>query len=170
MLPSKSGHPQVEFGDSVPIGELRRGDRTFEAIAALAGASCLEGERFFADCVAWLALTYDADYAFIATYCDESRSSLKTLAFCAHGESVENFDYDLAGSPCADALTHERVFVSSGSMQAYPGAAWLLDLRIDGYYAAALTAACLCSTFSVRVATSRTSKSSGSFSLGPMIS
>jgi len=141
VLPSKSGHPQVEFGDTAPIGEPRRGDRAFEAIAALAGASAMAGERFFADCVVRLASTYDADYAFIATYGDESRSSLKTLAFCAHGELIENFDYEVAGSPCADVLTQERVFVSSGSMQAYPGAAWLLDLRIDGYYAAALTAA-----------------------------
>jgi len=141
VFPSKSEQPQIEFGDTALIGEPRRGDLAFEAVAALAGASSAAGERFFADCVAWLAAAYGADYAFIATYPDESRSSLKTLAFCAHGDLVENFAYELTGTPCADALVHERVFIPSGGTQAYPGAAWLHDLRIDGYYAAALTSA-----------------------------
>jgi len=140
VLPSKSGHPLVEFGDTALIGDAGGGDHAFEAIAALARASSSAGDRLFADCATWLASAYEADYAFIATYRDASHAGLKTLAFCAHGELVENFEYELTGSPCADALAHERLFVCSGSMQAYPGAAWLLDLRIEGYSAVALTA------------------------------
>ena len=66
MLPGKSGHPQVEFGSSDGPTETRPDDRALAAIAALARASSLGGERFFADCVAQLAESYAADYAYIA--------------------------------------------------------------------------------------------------------
>ena len=139
MIPRKSGHPQIEFGDASGP-EQRPGDRALEAISALARASSFAGDRFFADCVTLLAATYGADYAFIAIFGDESRGRVETLAFCAHGALAEPFSYDLAATPCADALTHHRVFIPSGAAQAYPKAAWLGEMGIDGYYAAALTA------------------------------
>jgi diguanylate cyclase (GGDEF)-like protein/PAS domain S-box-containing protein len=140
VFPSESGHPLVEFGDTDGVSEQRCDDRALKAVAALARASSFSSDRFFADCASLLAGTYGADYALIATYGDESRSRLSTLAFCSRGELKENFSYDLAGTPCADALLHGRVFVSSGGMRAYPAAIWLAELGIDGYYAAALTA------------------------------
>ncbi|MCG6967951.1 MAG: EAL domain-containing protein [Chromatiaceae bacterium] len=97
------------------------------------------GERFFADCVAQLAESYAADYAYIALVSDESRARLGTLAFSAHGAPGDDFAYDLAGMPCADVLIHDRVFIPTGAAEAYPGGRLLSDLAIDAYYGAALT-------------------------------
>lgn len=140
LFPSKTGNTQIEFGGAGDVPELRRGDRAFDALAALARTSASTGNRFFEDCVVSLASIYRVPFAFIATYTDDSRSRLKTVAFFAHTECVSNIAYELAGTPCADTLSHDRMFIPSGAITAYPSAAWLSDLDIDGYYAAALTA------------------------------
>ncbi len=141
MIPRQAGHPPIEFGDADGIAEPRRGDRALEAISALARAPSVAGERFFSDCATLLASTYDVDYAFIATFGDGSRRGVETHAFCMRGQLAENFGYELKDTPCADALLHARVFIPSGAAGAYPACGWLDQLRVDGYYAAALTGA-----------------------------
>lgn len=141
LIPSKTGSSQIEFGVADGDAAQQPGSRALEAMSALAGASSSGADRFFGDCVTQLTAVYGVAYAFVATFADDSRGRAKTLAFCSHGALVENFSYDLAGTPCADVLLHERVFVPGGAMTAYPHAAWLSELAVDGYYAAALTAA-----------------------------
>ena len=139
MIPRKSGHPQVEFGVPGDVAGRRTGDRVLEALAALATIPAGTGPGFFHDCVLLLTSAYDVEHAFIATFADDARSRMSTLAVWKHGKPAENFEYELAGSPCFDVIAHEYVFIPCGAVASYPGAGWLAELAVDGYYGAALS-------------------------------
>lgn len=136
----KSGQQQIELGGAGSLAEQRPGDRALEAVAALARSSSFGVDHFCDECVVLLASTFGVDYAYVSVFTDDSRSRLRTVAFCAGGELVGNRTYEVAGAPCADVLTHDRVFIPDAAMDVYPDARLLAELRADGYYGAALTA------------------------------
>ncbi len=140
VLPSKTGSTQIELGIAEDSGERRPADRALEALAALTRNASFGGDQFSARCVEFLAATYRVAYALVATFPDESRTSLETRAFCADGEVVAPLRYELSGTPCADVLIHDRVFIPSDACSAYPKNDWMAQLAIQGYYGAALTA------------------------------
>jgi len=141
LIPSKSGHPQVEFGAPGDMARQRANDRALDAVAALATLPAGGGGRFYDDCVPLLASAYGVEHAFVATCKDDARSSIGALAVWSRGKPAANFSYDLAGSPCLDVLAHDRVFIPNGAPLAYPACSWLAELGVDGYYGAALTGA-----------------------------
>ena len=141
MNPKNSDQPQIEFGVAGAPSDQSPADRALESLAALARITSLGGDRFCANCVRLLASAYGVAYAYIAVFPDESRTTLHTLAYGAQGEPAENFSFDLAGTPCADVLVHDRLFIPSGASGVYPKARWLTEHAIAGYYGAALKAA-----------------------------
>ena len=141
MNPKNPDQPQIEFGIAGAPSDQSPADRALESLAALARITSLGGDRFCANCVRLLASAYGVAYAYIAVFPDESRTTLHTLAYSAQGEPAENFSFDLAGTPCADVLVHDRLFIPSGASGVYPKARWLTEHAIAGYYGAALKAA-----------------------------
>lgn len=139
MLPSEKRNPQIEFGAPGDVAGQLAGERVVLALAALATHPSGDLGTLFEDCVPLLASAYGVEHAFIATSGDDNRGRFDTLAAWMQGKPSSNFSYDLAGSPCADVLTHERVFIPSGASSAYPACAWLADSGIDAYYGVALT-------------------------------
>jgi diguanylate cyclase (GGDEF)-like protein/PAS domain S-box-containing protein len=139
--PENSGQPQIEFGVAGDPTGPNPADRALEPLAALARISSFGGDRFCSNCVRLLASAYGVAFAFIAVFPDESRSALHTLAYSADGEPAADFSFELAGTPCADVLVHDRIFIPTGASAAYPKASWLSEHAISGYYGAALKAA-----------------------------
>lgn len=62
---------------------------------------------FFSAMVNQLAKTLDADFTFISEFTDKNKSRMRTLAFSNKGTSADNFEYDLADTPCQFALRGE---------------------------------------------------------------
>jgi diguanylate cyclase (GGDEF)-like protein/PAS domain S-box-containing protein len=139
--PKNPDHPQIEFGVTGAPSDQSPADRALEPLAALARITSLGGDRFCANCARLLASAYGVAYAYIAVFQDESRTSLHTLAYSAQGEPAENFSFDLADTPCADVLVHDRLFIPSGASGAYPKARWLTEHAIAGYYGTVLKSA-----------------------------
>lgn len=54
---------------------------------------------FFDSLVKELSSILEVEYVLIADVAEGSQVA-KTLAVCSHGRVVENFDYDLRGTPC----------------------------------------------------------------------
>jgi len=140
VLPSKTGSTQIELGVADDLGKQRPADRALEALAALTRNASFGGDQFSARCVEFLASTYRVAYALVATFTDESRTQLGMRAFCADGKTVEPLRYEVSGTPCADVLIHDRVFIPSDACTAYPQIGWMAEMAIDGYYGAALIA------------------------------
>ncbi|MRR34897.1 PAS domain S-box protein, partial [bacterium] len=83
------------------VTELKKADARMEAIAlALSEAS---GEGFLHSLVEHLATILKIDYAFIAEFCDDERTRARTVAGFGLGEHLDSIEYDLMGTPCANA-------------------------------------------------------------------
>jgi PAS domain S-box-containing protein len=72
------------------------------------------GPSMQADLVRELAEALDVAVAFVATFEDDARSVLRTLAAQLDGRMLAPFSYPLAGSPCAHVTGVEFRYVASG--------------------------------------------------------
>jgi PAS domain S-box-containing protein len=90
----------VKYADGVFIDITKR-KQAEEAVRNIAeGISAATGEVFFRLLVQYLARTLDADYALVGELSGEQGEKIRTLAVCAHGEIIDNIEYELANTPC----------------------------------------------------------------------
>ncbi len=73
----------------------------------LEATAATTGEAFFRATVQHLATVLDVTHAFIAQCADEHRTRLRTLAVWQEDGYVDNFEYDVAGTPC-EAVMHDQ--------------------------------------------------------------
>ena len=59
------------------------------------------GSAFFNELTLQLNKFIDADYTFIARF-DSVKNTSKTISLVAKGELIDNFEYSLDETPCAD--------------------------------------------------------------------
>jgi PAS domain S-box-containing protein len=70
----------------------------------------------------------------------EGSHAIQTLVGAVDGEPVENFEYDLKGSPCEDVIMENRMCVhTQGVAGLYPEDAELAEMGIEGYIGIPLT-------------------------------
>jgi PAS domain S-box-containing protein len=69
----------------------------------LVGTARSTGEEFFQSLVRQLAAAIDVSFAFVTEFA-EVNTRVRTLAFWFHDHIRDNFEYDLAGSPCEDVI------------------------------------------------------------------
>lgn len=113
------------------ITERKRAEENLLNIAK--GVSAKTGEDFFISLVTYLGRTLCIDYAFIGQLIGGERGRIKSIAFYADGEIIDNFEYDLADTPCAAVIHHRICSIASGIQQMYPKDQLLKDMEIEGY-------------------------------------
>ena len=95
-------------------------------------------EKFYKTCVEKLAKTYHARYAFIGLFADDDKTKIRTQAVWAGNSHVDNFEYPLKGTPCADILNLSKEFIPCDAAQLYPDDAMLVEMGVESYYGAPL--------------------------------
>jgi len=95
-------------------------------------------ETFYKTCVKNLAKTYHARYAFIGLFADDSKTQIRTQAVWAGNAHVDNFEYPLKGTPCADIINLSKEFIPCDAARLYPDDAMLIDMGVESYYGAPL--------------------------------
>lgn len=95
-------------------------------------------EDFFSCCAQALTVTYKTQFAFIGLFADKKKNSIKTLAVWGNGFLLENFTYQLKGTPCADALTQSMEFICEHAAILYPDDELLISMNIESYFGAPL--------------------------------
>jgi len=95
-------------------------------------------ETFYKTCVEKLAKTYHARYAFIGLFADDDKTKICTQAVWAGNSHVDNFEYPLKGTPCADILNLSKEFIPCDAAQLYPDDAMLIEMGVESYYGAPL--------------------------------
>lgn len=107
LLRGEDGAPERVIGMDTDITRVRRVQAVLDAIAD--GTAGAFGERFFAAMVEHLARALDVDCAFITECTDHPTTRVRTLAHWSvqHGLR-ENFEYDLAGTPCEEVVQQGR--------------------------------------------------------------
>lgn len=87
----------------------------------LEGTSAEVGERFFTALVEHLARATGTRGAWVTEYLPET-NQLRALAFWMDGEWIENYEYDIAGTPCELVIEDARlVHIPDNIVELYPG-------------------------------------------------
>ena len=108
--------------------------------ALVEGTAAETGEEFFASLVRHLTSVLNVQYAVIGEVQGDRVKKICTLAVSAGGALVDNFEYDLAHTPCATALTQTFAFFDRGVQATFPQFQRLVDLGAESYCAVPLRA------------------------------
>jgi len=90
------------------------------------------GHEFFNNLTLQLSKHIGADYTFIARLNKETNTS-RTISLVAKGKIVDNFEYSLEDTPCADVSDESLCIYPEGICDLYPNDQLLVDMNIDGY-------------------------------------
>src|SRR5580698_9250111 len=137
---------RLQLGQVSPTPRLRRAmspsietDRNLEHLVyEIAKVVFSEtGEAFFRSLVRHLARALEADYVLVAVLQPDGQRIATLAAHAPAGETV-NFEYDLAGTPCAHVLEQHVCSYPSGVQRLFPLDEHLVKIGADGYVAAPL--------------------------------
>jgi PAS domain S-box-containing protein len=100
------------------------------------GVTTQTGENFFPSLVEYLTKTLEVDYASVCTVTTPERERVRILAFYDQKQgqtSLENFEYDLAGTPCGNVVGRELCIYPDSIQALFPDDHWLQDIEAEGY-------------------------------------
>ncbi len=102
------------------------------------GVSSASGELFFEYLVEHVANMLKADYVFIGLLNKNNPVIVNTKALCAHGKIVENIEYALKDTPCADVINKQSCTYPNHAQQLFPKDKLLAEMNAEGYIGRAL--------------------------------
>ncbi|RII25393.1 MAG: hypothetical protein CXR31_14470 [Geobacter sp.] len=110
----------------------RKDDKLLEVVQ---GVSAATGEAFFQSLVRKLAELLNVDYVLVGNLTGEGMTKVKTIAVFGKGNPMENFEYDLAGTPCADVVSGEgkMCFHPAGASAQFPQDHLLVGMGVESY-------------------------------------
>ncbi len=135
------------------ITELRQSHEMLQSL--MEGTAAVTGRAFFEKLVQYLAAALGADYVFVAqrssskrldsepsaakqANSEQSRDTLQTIAFWAHGQLRPNITYQPDNTPCAVVLRKGRYCCSHQVSQLFAGNLYLPQLEAESYAGVAL--------------------------------
>ena len=113
-------------------GRHNRQDEILRAIVE--GTASSTGDEFFRSLVSNLADVLRVRYAFVSEFVG-SNIRVRTLAFWAGEAFLDNFEYDLADTPCEQVLSGKSCHYSEGVQALFPKDKDLVNLEAEGYLA-----------------------------------
>lgn len=103
--------------------------------AIIEGTATETGDEYFAALVRHLTAVLHIQYAVIGEVQGDHIKKIRTLAVSAGGVLVDNFDYELADTPCAAALTQTFACFNRNVQATFPQFQRLVDLGAESYCA-----------------------------------
>jgi len=102
------------------------------------GVSTATGDAFFHHLVEHMATIFGTDYAFIGIINKNDPGKINTLAVYAHGEIVDNIEYPLKNTPCANVVKYGTCTYPKDVQQQFPDDKMLKTMSVEGYSGRAL--------------------------------
>jgi len=113
------------------ITKLKRREEVLRLIVE--GTASKIGDDFFRSCVRYLAELLGFRYTFIAKFVDEEKTRIRTLAFWNSETFLENIEYDITNTPCAEVLASDRLIIFNAVQQQFPDDRYLVDIEGQVY-------------------------------------
>jgi PAS domain S-box-containing protein len=95
------------------------------------GTARATGEEFFRSLVRHMAAALGVRYAFVAEFAGEMRA--RTLAYWFRDRIIENVEWNVAGTPCADVVCGQLCHHPVEVWRKFPDDRPLVELRIESY-------------------------------------
>ncbi len=119
-------------GVMVEISARRRAEEAL--IRLVHGTANVAGVPFFKELTRLLAAALDVDFVVVAELMNQTPLRLRTLAHWAETQWVENFDYEIVGTPCEQVLTNRRLcFYARDVQRHFPDDEYLAKLGVESY-------------------------------------
>jgi PAS domain S-box-containing protein len=116
------------------ITERRQSEDALQALVA--GTASVTGEEFFPAVVRHLAVALGVRYAIVVEKVGLFNPRGRVLAFWAGEQLGENFEYDLANTPCEIAVNEGMAYYPSGVQQQFPFDEDLVMMEAQSYLGA----------------------------------
>lgn len=99
----------------------------------LNSVSTITGHDYLREITIQLGAVLNADYTFIGLVDSENPLLINTLFNCYEGKVIDNFSYNLSGTPCQDALNLNACSYPSNVSILFPEDYLLSEMSIEGY-------------------------------------
>ncbi|MBI3779365.1 MAG: PAS domain S-box protein [Gammaproteobacteria bacterium] len=109
-------------------------ERAAETLREISHAlSAITGDAFFRELVLNLTRALGVAYAFVGEITDASLRTIHTVAVSAGDKLVNDFVYDLPGTPCENVAGKKLCFHARGVQQLFPDDHRLIEMGIESY-------------------------------------
>lgn len=125
------GEERVMLAVILDITKRKKAEDTLGNIAR--GVSALTGELFFRSLVEYLGKTLDVAYVFAGMMVDGGVAKVSTIAVYANGKIADNIEYELAGTPCENAMSEDMCCYPDSVQQKFPKDTMLVDMGVESY-------------------------------------
>ncbi len=101
--------------------------------AIVEGTATATGTEFFYALVRELAQALNVRHAFVSELL-ENKARVRTLAFWFDGKFIDNFEFDLDGTPCEIVIRGETVYYTRKVHEMFPRHPELKEMGIESYF------------------------------------
>lgn len=118
---------------------MSKGEQAIDDLYRIAeGVAAATGEAFFRSLVESLAWSLEVDYAFVVRLSDDAPQKGKTIAGYGRGQPLEDFEYQLAGTPCHDVIRQRVCCYPADVQRQFPEDRYLAEAGMESYAGIAL--------------------------------
>ena len=128
---SIDGQTTLVLGVATDITDRKQMEQALHLIVE--GTAAKTGREFFHSLVRHLAAVLQVRYAFVTELIKPKTTSARTLAFWKGDGFGENFEYDLAETPCAQVVAGEMIYYQDSIQARFPHHHHLADLDAESY-------------------------------------
>jgi PAS domain S-box-containing protein len=116
--------------------ERKRKEEILQTIAV--GVSAATGDDCLQSLVQYLARALEVEYALIGELVEPEAERIRLVAVFGEGRTIENLEYDLAHTPCANVVGKQLCVYPQHVQEIFHQNQFLKDLGIEGYMGAPL--------------------------------
>jgi PAS domain S-box-containing protein len=130
-LRGQDGEITGYIGSAADITQRRHAEEALRAVVE--GTAAATEEDFFRAFVRHLAEALSVRVAVVSVIVDDGATRARTLAIWVGGSHQENFEYNLAGTPCEGIVGKTICHYPDHVQDRFPGDAWLAETGIQSY-------------------------------------
>jgi diguanylate cyclase (GGDEF)-like protein/PAS domain S-box-containing protein len=131
LMRDEHGEPKYFISVVEDITQRKRFERAFHAI--IAGTATASGDDFFRTLVMNLANAVGARYAFVGRLMDHRHDRIQVIASWTGTDFGDNFQYDLAGTPCEDVVGKTLCHFPHSIQFQFPEDKLLVEMQAESY-------------------------------------
>ena len=131
VIYDKDNRPIRWDGIACDISQQQRREEILKDIAS--GMSIEAGENFLPSLVRYLSKALQIDCAYVGDLVPPGAYSIKTQAVYSKGRIIDNFEYDLAGTPCFNVVKNELCIYPQAVRQLFPDSARLAQMQAESF-------------------------------------